>query len=65
DNSAEGMTLAKLNDAFFSDFPKLVMGSADTFSADYDAFVAKCDSLGLPSLEAYWTERYQLFNSEE
>ena len=64
DDSEEGMILAKLCDLSFTEFPRIVMSGSDgEFEKNFNNFIAKADELGLSTLEAYWTERYKLFNN--
>ena len=63
DDSTEGIILARLNEAAFNYYPKLVMASSESeFDSVYTEFVSKCDELGLGTLEAYWTTRWAQFN---
>jgi len=62
DNSTEGVILAKLNEAAFSNWTKMVLAnSEEELKANYDAFIAECDTIGLPTIEEYWTNRWNLF----
>ena len=62
DESTEGVILAKLNELAYNTYPKLVMANSESeFDTTYKAFIAKCDEIGLPKLEEFWTKKYAQF----
>jgi putative aldouronate transport system substrate-binding protein len=63
DDSAEGVILAKLNEHAYVNYPQLLMANSEAdFDKIYAEFIKKCDELGLPTLEEYWTKRWSQFN---
>ncbi|MZQ86254.1 hypothetical protein GQF01_29550 [Paenibacillus sp. 5J-6] len=59
-NSKEGIILKRVTDLYAQYGVKMIFASSKEESQSiYQEFIEKADSVGLPQVEAYWTDQYQ------
>ncbi|XID93040.1 extracellular solute-binding protein [Paenibacillaceae bacterium WGS1546] len=57
--SPEGIINTQVNELMKNEFPKVVLADSEEKAVStFQALIDKMDKVGLPKLEAYWTDRY-------